>query len=184
MVSPDADWLDMVTCSDVGQADVVLTTYSIVESEYRRCIAPAKVECQYCGDKFYPRQLITHLKYFCGPDAQKSAAQAAQHKKKTRKGRKKMKGKKGTSQQQQRKRKARASDIGSDDSDFSAPGESDGEDDIGVVDHKSAAASMTGRAQREDAEQATERARGGVLHAVQWYLFRTTVTGAVAVLTL
>jgi hypothetical protein len=32
-------------------------------SRYRRCIAPAKVECQYCGDKFYPRQLITHLKY-------------------------------------------------------------------------------------------------------------------------
>ena len=28
-------------------------------------------------------------------------------------------------------------------------------------------------AQREDAEQAAERARGGVLHSVEWYLLRS-----------
>ena len=50
--------------------------------------------------------------------------------------------------------------------------------------HKSAAAIMTGHAQREDAEQATERARGGVLHAVQWYLLRSTITEVCAVLIL
>lgn len=153
----------------------MLTTYSIVESEYRRCIAPSKVECQYCGDKFYPRQLITHLKYFCGPDAQKSAAQAAQHKKNTRKGSQKM-------QRKQHKAKGRAQDDGSDDSDFSPLDDNDGESDggvsgkhaRGVAAHDSVEATMAGLAKREDAEQAAERARGGVLHAVQWYQLRLT----------
>jgi hypothetical protein len=155
----------------------VLTTYSIVESEYRRCIAPAKVECQYCGSKFYPRQLITHLKFFCGPDAQKSAAQAAQHKKKTRKGSKKMQGKQKKlmteDEYQQREAKGRAKDDGSDDSDFSALDDSGGESDGGApAEHSSRVAAhgaTAGVAEREDAEQAAERARGGVLHAVQWY---------------
>ena len=161
------------------KADVVLTTYSIVESEYRRCIAPPKVACQYCGDKFYPRQLITHLRYFCGPDAQKSAAQAAQHKKKTRKGhnktqRQQLKGGREKPQKQRRKANRRAKhEDSNDDSDFSAPDESDS--DVldktvgGVADHNSTAATLaSSHNQPVGAEQAAERARGGVLHAVQW----------------
>ena len=32
--------------------------------------------CQYCDKKYYPQQLKIHLTFWCGPDAQRSAAQA------------------------------------------------------------------------------------------------------------
>jgi hypothetical protein len=42
---------------------------------------PCKVPCSYCGRRFYPERLKVHLRFFCGPNAQKSAAQAKQQKK-------------------------------------------------------------------------------------------------------
>ena len=51
--------------SDPGElaaADVVLTTYSIVESEFRKNCLPGKVACRYCNTKMYPDRLRLHLK--------------------------------------------------------------------------------------------------------------------------
>ena len=53
--------------------DVVLTTYQVVEGEWRKVINRAMVECGYCGKKLLPRSLIVHQKYFCGPDAVRTA---------------------------------------------------------------------------------------------------------------
>ena len=44
------------------QADVVLTTYSIVENEYRKNAPPEKVQCEYCRKKFFPDRLKVHLR--------------------------------------------------------------------------------------------------------------------------
>ena len=49
----------------------VLTTYSTIESEYRRTMLPAKCACEYCGKKFFPDRLKVHLRFFCGPFAKK-----------------------------------------------------------------------------------------------------------------
>ena len=62
-------------------ADVVLTTYAVVESEFRRSL-PSKIGCEYCGKKFYPDRLKVHLRFFCGPYAKKSEKLARQHRKK------------------------------------------------------------------------------------------------------
>ncbi|EWM25491.1 snf2 super family [Nannochloropsis gaditana] len=58
------------------QADVVLTTYSIVEAEYRKMMSPEKVKCEDCGKRFYPDKLRLHKRYFCGEGAVLTAAQA------------------------------------------------------------------------------------------------------------
>lgn len=42
---------------------------------------PDKEECHYCGKKLYPEKMKIHLKYFCGPWAQKTEKQARQKKK-------------------------------------------------------------------------------------------------------
>jgi hypothetical protein len=62
-------------------ADVVLTSYSIMEVDYRRNIMAPKATCKYCGRKFQPERLKVHLRYFCGPYAHKTEAQAKQQKK-------------------------------------------------------------------------------------------------------
>ncbi|KAK6919345.1 Zinc finger, C3HC4 RING-type [Dillenia turbinata] len=65
--------------------DFVITTYSIVESEYRKNVLPPKEKCMWCGKAFHQRKLPIHLKYFCGPDAMKTAEQSKQHTKKQKK---------------------------------------------------------------------------------------------------
>lgn len=73
--------------SDPGvleSADVVLTTYSTLENEYRRTMAPPKVPCSYCGKRFHADRLKLHLRFFCGPYAQKTDRQALQQRKKDR----------------------------------------------------------------------------------------------------
>ncbi|XP_062152247.1 ATP-dependent helicase rhp16-like isoform X1 [Alnus glutinosa] len=62
--------------------DFVITTYSIVEAEYRKHMMPPKTECPYCGRSFYDRKLSVHLKYFCGPDAVRTEKQSKQARKK------------------------------------------------------------------------------------------------------
>lgn len=61
--------------------DFVLTTYSIVESEFRKYVMPPKEKCQYCGKSFYDHKLKIHLKYMCGPGAVRTAKQAKQQRK-------------------------------------------------------------------------------------------------------
>eukprot|EP00959_Pyramimonas_sp_CCMP1952_P304783 6378796-Pyramimonas_sp.AAC.1 len=51
---------------ELAEADVVLTTYSVVEAEYRKNVLPNKKACQYCGKKYYPQQLKMHLTFWCG----------------------------------------------------------------------------------------------------------------------
>ncbi|KAL7510045.1 hypothetical protein ACHAXN_006958 [Cyclotella atomus] len=58
--------------------DVVLTTYQVVEADFRKMTSPNRVECPNCGGKFKLDKLPIHLKYFCGESAQKTEAQARQ----------------------------------------------------------------------------------------------------------
>ncbi|KAJ7948142.1 putative DNA repair helicase rad5,16 [Quillaja saponaria] len=62
--------------------DFVVTTYSIVESEFRKYMMPPKKKCPYCGKLFYDNKLTIHWKYFCGPNAFRTAKQSKQVKKK------------------------------------------------------------------------------------------------------
>ena len=48
--------------AELAGADVVLTTYSIIESEHRRHMMPGKVACRYCKQKFNADRLRLHLK--------------------------------------------------------------------------------------------------------------------------
>jgi len=54
--------------------DVVVTTYPVVEREWRTIAENMKVECKYCGKRYMPRALTVHNQYFCGPGAAKSEA--------------------------------------------------------------------------------------------------------------
>lgn len=49
--------------AELAQADVVLTTYSIVENEFRKNCLPDKVACEYCNKKFFPDRLKVHLRW-------------------------------------------------------------------------------------------------------------------------
>ncbi|KAG2267335.1 hypothetical protein Bca52824_061890 [Brassica carinata] len=62
--------------------DFVLTTYSTVENEFRKCMMSPKEQCEYCSKSFYPAKLLIHNKYFCGPNAVKTNKQSKQQKKK------------------------------------------------------------------------------------------------------
>ncbi len=47
----------------LSEADVVLTTYSIIESEYRRQeMTTGKVCCAFCNKRLYPHKLRLHLR--------------------------------------------------------------------------------------------------------------------------
>merc|ERR1719387_2939581 len=61
-----------VTREDFYTHDVVLTTYPVVEIEYRKVVDTFKVKCEYCGKMLLPRTLYVHQRYFCGPDAVKT----------------------------------------------------------------------------------------------------------------
>ncbi|KAG7377159.1 hypothetical protein PHYPSEUDO_012067 [Phytophthora pseudosyringae] len=75
--------LDLV--KKIASYDIVLTTYSIIESEIRKTLGWSKVACRYCGRKYLPDKLVSHNKYFCGPDAKKTALQDKQQKKRPKK---------------------------------------------------------------------------------------------------
>ena len=60
----------------------MLTTYAIVQSEYSSLSRVHKVACPYCNKKYLPPQLKIHHKFFCGPNAQRSAALSKTDKKK------------------------------------------------------------------------------------------------------
>lgn len=62
--------------------DFVITTYSIIESEFRKYMMPPKQKCVYCGKAFHEKKLAIHLKYFCGPDSNRTAKQSKQARKK------------------------------------------------------------------------------------------------------
>jgi DNA repair protein RAD16 len=67
---------------DLSQADIVLTSYKILEMEYRKATAELKVECSYCLKKYFPDKLRDHRKYFCGEGAERTEAQSKTQKRK------------------------------------------------------------------------------------------------------
>ncbi|KAG5476943.1 hypothetical protein LSCM1_05276 [Leishmania martiniquensis] len=69
-----------VTKDELENADVVLTTYPMLEQAWRSLINKIKVPCPYCELLFIPRQLVVHNKYFCGPRARKTLKQAKREK--------------------------------------------------------------------------------------------------------
>ncbi|KVI02026.1 hypothetical protein Ccrd_019692 [Cynara cardunculus var. scolymus] len=74
------------TLCEFSQYDFIITTYSIVEAEYRKNVMPPKDRCQWCGKMFYKKKLQIHLRYFCGPDAVKTDKQSKQSKKRGKHG--------------------------------------------------------------------------------------------------
>ena len=58
--------------------DIILTTYQVLEQDYRKMVSPNKVTCPNCGHKYKIDKLKVHLKYFCGETAQRTEAQARQ----------------------------------------------------------------------------------------------------------
>ncbi|GBG24158.1 DNA repair protein RAD16 [Hondaea fermentalgiana] len=72
-----------LTPADLRKHDVILTSYPILEYEYRKCVDRCKVECKYCQRRFLPRKLIVHNQYFCGPNSKRTAKLALRDKKET-----------------------------------------------------------------------------------------------------
>ena len=149
--------------SELSQYDVVLTTYSIVEGEFRRHLAPPPVVCEYCGDKFrHPRQLVTHLKYFCGPDAQRSEKQAAQVKKKKRKGTA------APAAALKRSKNGNRFLTSPEAAPGTAAGAGENDDDAAEGQGQPAAAAAAPRSKEEEAEAERQRNAGAALHRVRW----------------
>ncbi|PBJ79233.1 DNA repair protein [Trypanosoma cruzi cruzi] len=65
---------------EMENADVVLTTYPMMEQSWRNVVNKTKVYCPYCEQLFLPRQLVVHNRYFCGPKARKTAKQRKREK--------------------------------------------------------------------------------------------------------
>lgn len=63
------------SAEEMEKADIVLTTYPMLEHAWRSLVTALKVTCKYCGLSFLPRQLVVHNKYFCGPLAAKTVKQ-------------------------------------------------------------------------------------------------------------
>eukprot|EP01012_Entosiphon_sulcatum_P067451 TRINITY_DN9716_c0_g1_i1.p1 TRINITY_DN9716_c0_g1~~TRINITY_DN9716_c0_g1_i1.p1 ORF type:complete len:1165 (-),score=253.85 TRINITY_DN9716_c0_g1_i1:69-3533(-) len=57
---------------ELEKHDIVLTTYPVVEAEWRKIINKHKVQCEFCNKRFLPRRLEVHNRYFCGPEAEKT----------------------------------------------------------------------------------------------------------------
>nr|GMC88267.1 DNA repair protein RAD16-like [Ipomoea batatas] len=74
-------------CLDrLSEYDFVITTYSIVEFDYRKYVMPPKQRCEWCGKALYEKKMAQHRKYYCGPDATRTAKQSKQQKKKPKYG--------------------------------------------------------------------------------------------------
>uniref|UniRef100_A0A8C9H5W1 Variant-silencing SET domain-containing protein-like n=1 Tax=Piliocolobus tephrosceles TaxID=591936 RepID=A0A8C9H5W1_9PRIM len=58
-----------ISCEELLKYDIIVTSYAIVEVNYRKIVNKRKVSCEYCGRLFLPDALISHKKYFCGPTA-------------------------------------------------------------------------------------------------------------------
>ena len=70
---------------DLLKYDVVLTTYAVLEYDYRRQVNKQKVSCEYCNKLYLPRKLILHNQYFCGPNSMRTQKQQKTERTKTKK---------------------------------------------------------------------------------------------------
>lgn len=64
-----------ITPKNIQDIDVVITSYAIIETEYRKATAGNKITCTICKKKFYAEKFRMHRKYFCGDNARKTSAQ-------------------------------------------------------------------------------------------------------------
>ena len=53
----------------LSKYDFVITTYSTIEADYRRCIMPPKMRCPYCGKLYHEEKLSIHM-FFCKTEKQ------------------------------------------------------------------------------------------------------------------
>ncbi|CDU21006.1 DNA repair protein, putative [Plasmodium yoelii] len=58
-----------ISSKELLEYDVVITSYAMVEVNFRKIINKLKVSCEYCGRLYLPSTLVIHQKYFCGPNA-------------------------------------------------------------------------------------------------------------------
>jgi DNA repair protein RAD16 len=63
----------------LSRYDIVLTTYQVLEQDFRKMVSPSKVACPHCNRSFKIEKLSFHLKYFCGSKAKRTEAQSRQH---------------------------------------------------------------------------------------------------------
>ncbi|XP_076894617.1 ATP-dependent helicase rhp16-like [Bidens hawaiensis] len=68
------------TLFEFSEYDFIITTYSIVESEYRKHFMPPKESCEWCGKKLYARTMKIHTQRYC--TGVKIVKQSKQQKKK------------------------------------------------------------------------------------------------------
>ena len=69
------------TPSELLSYDVILTTYPVVEIEWRLEENKTKIQCKYCNRYFTEQKLRDHNKYWCGPNAKRTAKQRKTDKK-------------------------------------------------------------------------------------------------------
>lgn len=62
----------------IQKYDIILTTYQVLEQDFRKMVSPNKVTCPNCNGKFKIDKLPVHLKYFCGESAERTEAQSRQ----------------------------------------------------------------------------------------------------------
>ncbi|KAK1353590.1 DNA repair protein RAD16 [Heracleum sosnowskyi] len=70
------------TLHEFSDYDFVITTYSIVEAEYRKYVLPPKEKCNWCGKSFCEQKITIHQLFFCGPNAITSKKPSKQRKSK------------------------------------------------------------------------------------------------------
>ncbi|GAW83872.1 DNA repair protein rhp16 [Plasmodium gonderi] len=58
-----------ISFDELKKYDIVITSYAMVEAQFRKIINKYKISCEYCGRLYLPSTLVIHKKYFCGPDA-------------------------------------------------------------------------------------------------------------------
>lgn len=80
-----------LTIPELMRFDVIMTSYNVIEWEYRKCLNKYKKKCPYCSKLYLPRALISHTIYFCGPNARRSAKLKLRDKKKEKATKKAMK---------------------------------------------------------------------------------------------
>ncbi|SOV79579.1 DNA repair protein rhp16, putative [Plasmodium sp. gorilla clade G3] len=59
----------MISDEELIKYDIVITSYAVVEVNFRKIVNKHKQPCEYCGRLYLPNNLDIHKKYFCGPTA-------------------------------------------------------------------------------------------------------------------
>ncbi|EWC75068.1 hypothetical protein C923_04255 [Plasmodium falciparum UGT5.1] len=59
----------IISDEELIKYDIVITSYAVVEVNFRKIVNKHKQPCEYCGRLYLPNNLDIHKKYFCGPTA-------------------------------------------------------------------------------------------------------------------